>query len=240
VTSFVPVTTPLRVLAADATPVFREGLRTVIHRTVGLEWAGGTDHPDVIRDSVRTTRPHVVVLDSAVDRQGTLTGELVDADPKLTVAMLFRDHDQTPASVRVAQAAGARCLLSRDTDSLVMVKAFLQAHQTRRYVDPRIVTVLSRTPRAGSASNTGALLTARQRQVLALVAQGMAEPDIAQNLGVAVATISSHVTEARRRLGARDRAHAVALAYHVGILPLLPAHPVEAGSSTGQWAPHNN
>jgi DNA-binding NarL/FixJ family response regulator len=240
VTFFSLASAPLRVLAADATPVFREGLRTVVHRTVGLEWAGGTDHPDVIRDGVRTALPHVVVLDSAVDPQGALTRDLVRINPELTVAILFRDHDNNAASVRVAQTAGARCLLSRDADASVMVRAFLQAHQTRRYVDPRLATVLSRAPWSTSAGGTAGLLTGRQHQVLALVAQGMSEPNIAQHLKLGVATINSHMKEARRRLGARDRAHAVALAYHVGLLPLGPVSLARRGASPDHSAAHTN
>ncbi|WP_143027677.1 response regulator transcription factor [Lentzea albidocapillata] len=210
-------------MAADATPVFREGLRTVVQRTIGLEWAGGTDHPDVIRDGVRTTRPHVVVLDSAIDPRSTLTQELVATNPRLIVAVLFRERDRTPASVRVAQAAGARCLLSRDTDASLMTEAILQTHPAHRYIDPRLVLAFNATPRRRSAGSEHEVLTPRQRQVLALVAEGLSDPDIAQSLDVSVATVRTHARELRHRLGARDRAHAVALAYRTGFLPPRPA-----------------
>ena len=214
-----PAAEPLRVLAADATPVFREGLRTVVQRTIGLEWAGGTDHPDVIRDGMRTIRPHVVVLDSAIDPHGALTEELVAGDPRLTVAVLFRERDQTPVPVRVAQAAGARCLLSRNTDAVLMTRAILEAHPARRYVDPTLVLALTASPPHKRGDAEHALLTRRQRQVLALVAEGNGESDIAQILDVAVNTVRSHMSQIRDRLGARDRAHAVALACHAGLLP---------------------
>lgn len=214
-----------RVLAADTTPVFREGLRTVVQRTVGLEWVGGTDHPDVVRDGVRTTRPHVVVIDSAIDPRGALTQDLVAADPKLTVALVFREHDHTPASVLVAQAAGARCLLSRDTDAGVMARAILHTHPARRYVDPRLVLALSVS---GSGASRNEVLTSRRRQILALVAEGWTERDIARNLDITVNTVRTHMTEIRRRLGARDRAHAVAMGYRTGLLPL--SHAVSAST----------
>ncbi|MFD5827319.1 DNA-binding response regulator [Lentzea sp. NPDC060358] len=206
-----------RVLAADATPVFREGLRTVVQRTIGLEWAGGTDHPDVIRDTVRTCRPHVVLLDSAIDPRSALAEELVTAHPRLRVAILFRERDHTPASVRVARAAGAHCLLSRETDAARMFRAILQAPLSGCYVDPELVLALAVPGRRPSGSD---VLTSRQRQTLALVAEGRNDEGIARSLDVAVTTVRTHVREIRRRLGAHDRAHAVALAYHVGILPL--------------------
>ncbi|WP_394620049.1 DNA-binding response regulator [Lentzea sp. JNUCC 0626] len=221
-----PVTSPhaasesLRVLAADATPVFREGLRTVVQRTIGLEWAGGTDHPDVIRDGVRTIRPHVVMLDSAIDPHGVLTGELVTEDPRLTVAILFRERDHTPGPVRIARAAGARCLLSRNTDAVLITRAILQAHPASQYVDPQLVLALTAAPQRKRGGTEHELLTPRQRQVLALVAEGNSESDIAQRLDVAVNTVRSHMSKIRGRLGARDRAHAVALACHAGLLPL--------------------
>ncbi|MFS8104249.1 response regulator transcription factor [Lentzea alba] len=214
-----------RVLAADATPVFREGLRTVVQRTIGLEWVGGTDHPDVVRDGVRTTRPHIVVLDSAIDPRANLAEDLITANPRLTVAVVFRERDHTPACVRAAQAAGARCLLSRDTDASTMARAILHAHPAHRYVDSRLA--LSPGMR-GLGDSRHEVLTSRQRQVLALVAEGTTERDIAQNLDITVNTVRTHMTVIRRRLGARDRAHAVATAYRTGSLPL----PHEAPAAT--------
>ncbi|WP_439657620.1 response regulator transcription factor [Lentzea sp. HUAS TT2] len=218
-TSFYAPGPVYRVLAADATPVFREGLRTAVQRTIGLEWAGGTDHPDVIRDSVRTAHPHVVLLDSAIDPHSRLAEELITTIPRLRVAVLFRERDHTPASVRVARAAGAQCLLSRDTDASAMFRAILRTPLSGHYVDPALapsLTVPSHRPERWSRD----VLTSRQRQTLALVAEGKADADIAHSLNVAVTTVRTHVRQVRRRLGALDRAHAVALAYHVGILPL--------------------
>ncbi|MGW6442782.1 response regulator transcription factor [Lentzea sp. NPDC055074] len=212
-----------RVLAADATPVFREGLRTVVQRTIGLEWAGGTDHPDVIRDSVRTARPHVVMLDSAIDPRSLLTQELVTTSPQVRVAVLFRERDHTPASLQLAREAGAHCLLSRETDPSMIVRAILQTPLAGQYVDPSLALVLNTAPRRRQAGPGHEVLTPRQRQALALVAEGKNDQDIALNLNVTVATVRTHVQQVRRRLGAHDRAHAVALAYHVGILPI--AHP---------------
>ncbi|MEU7481767.1 response regulator transcription factor [Lentzea sp. NPDC042327] len=211
-----------RVLAADATPVFREGLRTVVQRTIGLEWAGGTDHPDVIRDSVRTTLPHVVLLDSAIDPQGRLTEELVTTNPRLRVAVLLRERDHTPASVRIARAAGAHCLLSRETDASRMVRAILQPAPAGHYIDPGLLLALN-APGPHPSGSGHDVLTSRQCQTLALVAEGKVDEDIAHVLDIAVTTVRTHVREIRRRLGAHDRAHAVALAYHVGILPLQPS-----------------
>ncbi|MFD4635974.1 DNA-binding response regulator [Lentzea sp. NPDC058436] len=217
----------VRVLAADATPVFREGLRTVVQRTIGLEWAGGTDHPDVIRDTVRSSQPHVVLLDSAIDPQSLLAEELVTTNPKLRVAVLFRERDHTPACVRVARAAGAHCLLSRETDATVMFRAILQTPLSGHYVDPRLVldprlVQALNSPRPHRVPRGREVLTSRQRQVLALVAEGKNDEHIANSLNVAVPTVRTHVRETRLRLGAHDRAHAVALAYHVGILPARP------------------
>jgi DNA-binding NarL/FixJ family response regulator len=205
----------LRVLAVDATPLVREGLRTVIQQTVRLGWVGGTDQPDVIRHELASMRPHVVLVDSAVDPHGALIRDLVAADPTLTVVSLFRDYDRNPASLRVAQLAGAHGLLSRDSEPACLVRALLDTHRTRRFVDPHLVHVFG----SRKSDRARQLLTARQRQVLAMVARGMSEADIAEQLCISQATVNSHVKKLRRRLGARDRAHAVALAYRLGILP---------------------
>ncbi|WP_394618833.1 DNA-binding response regulator [Lentzea sp. JNUCC 0626] len=229
-----PAASFVRVLAADATPVFREGLRTAVQRTIGLEWAGGTDHPDVIRDTVRTSRPHVVMLDSAVDPRSLIAEELLSTNPQLRVAILFRERDHTPAGVRLARAAGAHCLLSRETDAAVMFRAILQTPLSGHYVDPRLVLDPRLVPALTHHGHHPAprgrqLLTSRQCQILALVAEGRNDEYIARSLNVAIPTVRTHVRATRLRLGAHDRAHAVALAYRVGILP-LHRRPVSPGS----------
>lgn len=216
-------TTPVRVAAVDAIPLVREGLRMVIDQAAGLHWLGATRNPQAMRDRVRELRPHVVIVDSAVDPRGELVRDLVAADAGIAVLTLFRDQHCTPASVRAAQSAGARGLLRWDTDPAALVAAIRSARTSRRFVDPGLAPLTS-APTQPEPAPDSQLLTARQSQVLTMIAEGLSERDIADTLLVSHDTVRTHIKQMRQRLGARDRAHAVARGYLLGLLPTGPHH----------------
>lgn len=205
---------PLRVLAVDATPLVRHGLRTVIQQTPGLTWLGAVDRPQAIHAASRTTRPDVVIVGSTVDPDSEL---IQDFAGPVTVVALLDEHHRTAEHLRAARIAGAHALVSHDVTPHGLVAAIQQANTFGRYVDPDLTPVTTPRPRTSTADD---LLTKRQREVLELIAHGMNEGAIATRLVVSPDTVRSHIKSLRRRLGARDRAHAVARGYHLGVLPV--------------------
>lgn len=204
----------LRVLAVDATPLVRHGLRTVIQQTPGLAWLGALDRPQAIHAASRAVRPDVVIFGSTVAPDSQLIHEF--AGPATVVALLD-EHHRTADHLRAARIAGANALVRHDVTPHGLVAAIQQASTFGRYVDPGLTPVTAPRPRASAADD---LLTKRQRQVLELIAHGMNEGAIATRLVVSPDTVRSHIKSLRRRLGARDRAHAVARGYHLGVLPM--------------------
>jgi len=209
--------TPVRVLAVDATPLVRHGLRTVIQHATGLQWLGAVDRPEAIQAALRTARPHVVIVGSTVDLVDGLVRDLAAAEPVPTVIALLDEHHRSPDHVRAARIAGAHGVVRHDVTPQGLVAAIQQAHTIGRYVDPGLTMIAPSRPRPAGADE---LLTKRQREVLELIAHGMNEGAIATRLVVSPDTVRSHIKHLRRRLGARDRAHAVARGYHLGVLPM--------------------
>lgn len=212
------IVNPVRVLAVDATPLVRHGLRTVIQHATGLHWLGALDRPEAIEAALRTARPHVVIVGSTVDLVDGLVRDLAAPDPAPTVITLLDEQHRTADHVRAVRIAGAHGVLRHDVTPQGLVAAIQQAHTIGRYIDPGLIMVGPPRPRA--AAGTDELLTKRQREVLELIAHGMNEGAIATRLVVSPDTVRSHIKHLRRRLGARDRAHAVARGYHLGVLPM--------------------
>jgi DNA-binding NarL/FixJ family response regulator len=211
-------TATLRVLAVEATPLVREGLRKVIEQAAGLRWLGATGSPHAVRGGLPRLHPNVVVLDSALDPRGGLIHDLVTANAELTVVALLNDHHRTATYLRIAQSAGAHGLVRRSTAPETLVAAILRAHYTRWFVDPDLVPVPGTPPEHRPIDSTDTLLSARQRQVLDLIAAGLNSQGIAEKLVVSPETVRTHIKQLLRRLEARDRAHAVSRAYQLGVL----------------------
>lgn len=208
-------TNALRVVAIDETPLVRVGLRLVIEQQRGLLWLGATDSGTALRTGLSRLRPHVVLVDGAADPHGALVRDLIAANPALTVVALLHDHQRSAASLREIRLAGAHGLVRREAAPADLVRAIGSAHTNRWFVDPG----LAEPDRHPPCEDVRQLLTPRQHEILRMIANGMTETAITEQLVVSQDTVRSHIKHLRRRLGARDRAHAIARAYSLGVLP---------------------
>lgn len=218
----------LRVLAVEATPLVREGLRIAIGQATGLGWLGATASAQAVRASLPRLRPHVVLLDSTLDPRGEFIRDLVAADTALTVVALLGDRQPVVEYLRTAQQAGAHGLVARAATPANLAAAILRAHSTRWFVDPGLARPAPRALPAPTAPverieqrvepTVSVALSGRQRQILDMIADGMSSVTIAEKLVVSPETVRTHIKQLLRRLGAKDRAHAVARAYQLGVL----------------------
>lgn len=214
----------LRVVALEATPLVREGLRLVIQQAGGLVWLGATGSPHAVRGGLPRLRPDVAILDSALDPRAGLIRDLADADPTLTVVALLNDPQRTADYMRTARVAGAHGLVRRGTAPANLVAAIVRARSTRWFVDPSLIPANGLPARPRPSGGPNDLLSVRQRQVLDMIAGGMSSPDIAAKLVVSQETVRTHTKQLLRRLGATGRAHAVARAYQLGLLAPAGQH----------------
>ncbi|QRP46199.1 response regulator transcription factor [Amycolatopsis sp. FDAARGOS 1241] len=219
----------LGVAVVDPLPIFREGLAAMVHRTPGLHWAGQAASHHAAMQLCEQVRPDVVILDSALDPHCHLMKMLNSGDPAVVLVTLVRDVNRTQQFLATAIAAGAHAIVPRAVDPRRLAEAVRRAHTDRRYIDPGLAALTARpkrqpAPRAAPAEEhltqpKGAMpLSRREYQVLQLVAEGLENSAIAKLLFLSVETVRTHVKSILRKLTARDRTHAVTIAFRSGIL----------------------
>ncbi|WP_116199424.1 response regulator transcription factor [Amycolatopsis circi] len=219
----------LGVAVVDPIPIFREGIAAMVHRTLGLHWSGQAASHHAAMQLCEQVRPDVVILDSALDPNCHLAKLLNAGDPALVLVTLVRDTNRTQQYLAAAIGAGAHAIVPRAVDSRRLAEAVRRAHHDRRYIDPALSALTARpkrepSPRAAPVDGQlvqpkGAMpLSRREYQVLQLVAEGLENSGIAKLLFLSVETVRTHVKSILRKLSARDRTHAVTIAFRSGIL----------------------
>lgn len=224
----------IRVALADAVPLFRDGLTALVARTPGLAWVGAADSANAALQMCERLRPDVVLVDSEVDPRNQLVHLLAGLDQRMNVLLVVHDRHRTTHYLGSAFAAGVQGAVPRSAEPHRVVEAIRTVHAERRYVDPGLAAAVA-APRARLVDGTGGIaslqpLSRREFQVLQLIADGLENQAIANILFVSVETVRTHVKSILRKLAARDRTHAVAVAFRAGVLtvaaeapPLRPA-----------------
>ncbi|SCE91933.1 response regulator [Micromonospora mirobrigensis] len=220
----------IRVVVADDQDLIRAGLRMILDARPDLTVVGEAADGRAAVDVVRRTRPDVVLMDVRMPRQDGIaaTRELVAAgDPARVVILTTFDLDEY---VYAALRAGASGFLLKDTRPGELAEAvrvvargdaLLAPGVTRRLLD----RFADRLPGAGTPARRLAALTAREVEILTLVAGALSNAEIAARLHLSTATVKTHVSAVLTKLGLRDRVQAVVLAYEVGLV--RPAPPVD-------------
>jgi len=214
----------IRVLICDELPVIRDGLRTLLDAVPDIDVIDTTDNGMEALILVRTARPDVVVTDLNLQ---TISGlEMIrrlgkeETRPNVVV-FTGSDADKTVSDVL---HAGASCLLGKDASPQELVTAIRAAAVGRTMLAPdiaqRLVTwFLERPDILESAPCPEATeLTPREREVTQMVARGMSIEEVARKLTIGVATVRTHLYRVRTKLGVRDRAQLVSLAYRSGLI----------------------
>jgi DNA-binding NarL/FixJ family response regulator len=218
----------IKVLIADDQALVRSGFRLILEARDDLEVVGeAADGEEAIREAART-RPDVVLMDVRMPGLDgvSATARLTAAPnpPKVVILTTYDLEEPLYAALR----AGASGFLLKDVrpadlaEAIRVVaggEALLAPTATRRLLDRFLVTDV--TP----AAPTGALerLTGREREVLALLARGASNAEIADRLTVTEATVKTHVSAILRKLEVRDRVQAVVLAYDLGLVRARPS-----------------
>jgi DNA-binding NarL/FixJ family response regulator len=214
------VTEPIRVLIADDEALVRGGFRVLIDNEPGMVVVGEAADGATAVELTRQTRPDVVLMDIRMPGvDGLSATRRIADDPDLAgvhvLILTTFDHDEY---VVEALGAGAAGFLIKNTEPRQLLhgirvvtggEALLSPGLTRRLIAR--LAHRNPTPRL----NAGALdqLTTREKEIVGLVAHGLSNSDIATTLTISQATAKTHVSRAMTKLGARDRAQLVALAY---------------------------
>jgi DNA-binding NarL/FixJ family response regulator len=200
-----------RVLVLADAPVLRRGLLSMVNETAGLQAVGAPGEPRRALTLAETARPDAVVVELGAGLAATLNAcrDLRRRYPTLTIVAIASSED--PAVVNEALAAGVRGYLLMNTSPTLLGWAVLAARAGRTVVDPQIRRVEGEIVPAPKPLTPEVPLTRRETDVLEELVQGQSNRAIGKNLFISEDTVKSHVKAILRKLGARDRAHAVSL-----------------------------
>ena len=219
---------PIRVLIADDQRVVRDGLSMLVALIDDVEVIGTADDGAEAVRLAEAHHPDVVLMDLRMpDLDGiAATAQLSEQLPAVRVLVLttYADEDAIVPALR----AGARGYLTKDASAEQIETAIRAVHMGQTHLDPAVqerlvAAVISRPPTPDSADpGPGARkppdgLTAREAEVLALLASGLSNPEIAQRLYLSHATVKTHINRIFAKTGVRDRAQAVRYAYQHGL-----------------------
>jgi DNA-binding NarL/FixJ family response regulator len=215
----------IRVVVADDQALVRAGFRVLLDAEDDIEVVGEAADGAAAVDVVRATHPDVVLADIRMPGvDGLEATRRIAADPELAgVRVLILTTFEIDEYVFEALRSGASGFLVKDTDPVELLRAvrvvaagdsLLSPSVTRRLIGEFV----SRPERRTISPAALPLLTDREREVVALVAAGMSNEEIAAELVVSPATARTHVSRAMVKLNARDRAQLVVLAYESGLV----------------------
>jgi DNA-binding NarL/FixJ family response regulator len=203
---------PITVLIADDHPVVRQGLQVLLSIQDDIAVAGeAADGGEAMAMAARLD-PDVILLDlklPVLDGVAVLR-ELRDSRIRARVLVLTSAADR--GLVTLAMQAGASGFLYKDVDPDALVRAIRSVHDGHTLLAPEAAGSLLRSGAAASAVAGAGALTAREREVLAQIADGRSNREIARLLRVSEKTVKTHVSSVLAKLGVADRTQAALLA----------------------------
>lgn len=202
----------IRVLIVDDHAMVRLGLRTMLERFPHLEVVA---EAGTVRDAVEAairTLPDIVLLDVRLGTESGFTAcrEIQKLGRGIRVIVLTSFSDET--TIFDAMAAGADAYLLKEIDGEALTRAIVDVFNGKAVLAPAVTRVLSRVNRPSDLSERGKLdrLSPRERSILALVAEGKTNKEIATALGLSDKTVKNYFSHILEKLGLARRSHAAA------------------------------
>ena len=207
----------MRILIVDDHPVTRDGLRTALGMADDIEVAGEASSGEEAVNVVEEVRPDVVFMDVRMPgMNGIQATRMIRERHPETKVVLFT-IDESRASVAEAIQAGVSGYLLKDASVGELINAARQAMQGKAVIHPSLtqafieeVQLVDRPPEAP--------LSPREIEILQKIAYGSTTKEVADQLGISFHTVKTHLERIFEKLGANDRAQAVAIAIRQGLV----------------------
>jgi DNA-binding NarL/FixJ family response regulator len=214
----------IRVVLADDQALVRAGFRALLDAQDDIEVVGEASDGDEAVRLVRRLAPDVVLMD--IRMPGTdglaatraIAGDERLSDARIIILTTFELDEYVFEAIR----SGASGFLVKDTEPVELLRAVRAVADGDALLSPsvtrRLIGEFANKTRESRPAPTLDVLTEREREVMALVAEGLTNDEIAERLYVSPMTAKTHVSRAMTKLGARDRAQLVVFAYESGLV----------------------
>jgi DNA-binding NarL/FixJ family response regulator len=220
---------PISAVIADGQRLVRAGLRRLFEDQLDIAVTGEAASGDELVALARALRPDVIVIDVGLPGVDGFeaTRRILAESPFGAVGVVLLVESAGDETMLAALEAGATGVLVKDSEELELLRAVRVVAGGGALLDPDltrrlIARCLSHGPSGGRVPPELSELTPREREVMGLVAAGLSNAEIAERLVVTPATAKTHVSRARRKLGARDRAQLVMYAFATGLVSAAP------------------
>jgi DNA-binding NarL/FixJ family response regulator len=199
-------------LIVDDHEVVREGLRLSLSRAAHIRVVGEASDGRAAIDLAERRKPNVVIMDVRMPGLDGLdaTKELMAKEPNVAV-LIFTAYSERSLLARGLES-GAKGYILKEAPHETLVRAIEKVAGGDSFIDPALM------PAFLSGKDREDMLTAREREILQLLADGMSNADVAQRLFISQETVKSHVRHILAKLEADTRTHAVAIALRDAII----------------------
>ncbi len=209
-----------RVIVVDDQALVREGLVTMLELMPGIEVVGTAGDGEEAVNVVERMGPDVALMDLRMPKlDGVEATRRIRAHHPATQVIVLTTHADD-SSIMAAIAAGARGYLTKHSGGKAIREAIEAVMQGNSVLEPAVQARVLEAVARGKPVHKASLpdgLTPREGEVLSLIAAGLANQEIARKLFISEGTVKTHINNLFGKIGARDRAQAVAYAFRRGL-----------------------
>lgn len=210
-------TKTIKVMLVDDHPIVRDGLKALLIANKDMECVGEAGSGKEALTFCQVTVPDVILMDMAMPGMDGLetTREVLDQYPDVKILILtsFPDEDMVQRTI----SAGAKGYLLKNVSSNILVNAIRSAYEGQLSFSPEVTLALVEAE--SHSQRLGDDLSAREREILAMVVQGLSNDEIADRLVISPWTVKHHVSKCISKLGAANRTQAATIAVQYRLIP---------------------
>jgi DNA-binding NarL/FixJ family response regulator len=208
----------IRILIVDDHPVTREGLHAALDVEDGVEVIGEAGSGEEAIQESGELKPDVVFMDVRMPGMGGIEAARAIRVASPDTKVILVTVDESRASISEAIQAGVSGYLLKDTSADELVNAARLAVEGKAVIHPQLTRAFIEEVQTAEKKGDAAALSRREKEILQKVAYGATTKEVAHDLGISPHTVKTHLERIFEKLGANDRAQAVAIAIRTGLV----------------------
>ncbi|MFB3737463.1 MAG: response regulator [Candidatus Velamenicoccus archaeovorus] len=209
---------PIRVLIVDDHPVTREGLHSALELAEGVEVVGEAASGEEAVEQVGKLTPDIVFMDVRMPGMNGIEAAREIRQASTSTRVILFTVDESRTSISEAIQAGVSGYLLKDASADELVNAARLALEGKAVIHPQLTRAFIEEVQLAEKRPDVAPLSKREKEILQKVAYGATTKEVAHDLGISPHTVKTHLERIFEKLGANDRAQAVAIAIRTGLV----------------------